>query len=149
ADNGRPPTQDDLVQLLKDHDAEGLRYVAIYERGRLVGTAGTPVSDRGWEPREGRRDVSDVGQGRLRVESRMRLRSWAGMWGMVIELEPVQAQEVHGAASRTLMIGSIAALTILGVAIVLVRRELRRQADERARERERRLASLGEMSAIL
>jgi two-component system sensor histidine kinase HydH len=32
---------------------------------------------------------------------------------------------------------------------VLIRREARRQADARARERERRLASLGEMSAVL
>jgi len=148
ADNGRPPTAEDLEQLLRDHEADGLRYVAIFERGRFVGSAGTPVGDRTWTRVE-RRDITEIGEGRLRVESRMRLRSWNGAWGVVLELEPIQSQAVHGAAGRTLMIGAIAALTLLGVAMVLVRRELRRQADDRLRERERRLASLGEMSAIL
>src|SRR5262249_30131974 len=39
--------------------------------------------------------------------------------------------------------------TLVGVAVALVRRELVRQREERTRERERRLASLGEMSAVL
>jgi two-component system sensor histidine kinase HydH len=67
----------------------------------------------------------------------------------VVEIEPVQANELRGNATITLGIGALAAASLLGVAIVLVRREARRNADERARERERRLAHLGEMSAVL
>jgi two-component system sensor histidine kinase HydH len=43
----------------------------------------------------------------------------------------------------------VAAASLLGVAIVLVLRESRRNAEERERERERRLANIGEMSAVL
>src|SRR5206468_5050761 len=65
------------------------------------------------------------------------------------DVEPIEADELRDAASWTLAIGGVSALTLLAVAIALVRRELRRSAEERARERERRLASLGEMSAVL
>jgi two-component system sensor histidine kinase HydH len=70
-------------------------------------------------------------------------------WSIEIELVPIEADELRQAASWTLAIGAISALTLLAVSIALVRRELRRSAEERERERERRLASLGEMSAVL
>src|SRR4051812_7133117 len=60
ADNGRPPTQDDLEQLVRDHEADGLRYVAIFERGRFVGSAGTSVGDRTWS-RGDRRAITEIG----------------------------------------------------------------------------------------
>src|SRR5256885_5864910 len=66
-----------------------------------------------------------------------------------MEIEPIEADELRESATWTLAIGGIAALTLVGVAVALVRRELRRGAEERTRERERRLASLGEMSAVL
>src|SRR5258706_8664812 len=68
---------------------------------------------------------------------------------IVVEVEPMEAKELREASHRTVAIGVAAALLLLGVAIALVRRELRRKNEERARERERRLASLGEMSAVL
>jgi two-component system sensor histidine kinase HydH len=67
----------------------------------------------------------------------------------VIEVEPVHANQLRDAATLTLGVGGLAAVALLGVAFVLIRREARRQADAQARERERRLASLGEMSAVL
>jgi two-component system sensor histidine kinase HydH len=66
-----------------------------------------------------------------------------------MELEPVRATELRSVARRTVAIGALGALMLLGIAIWLVRMELRRRAFEQQRERERRLASLGEMSAVL
>ncbi len=71
------------------------------------------------------------------------------VWHAVIEVEPVQANALREAAGLSWGIGALAAASLLAVAIVLVRREARRHADERERERQRRLASLGEMSAVL
>jgi two-component system, NtrC family, sensor histidine kinase HydH len=71
------------------------------------------------------------------------------LWHAVIEVEPVQANALREAARLSWGIGALAAASLLAVAIVLVRREARRHADERERERQRRLASLGEMSAVL
>jgi two-component system sensor histidine kinase HydH len=68
---------------------------------------------------------------------------------VLIELEPVQALALRESAARTLGVGALAAASLLGVAMVLSRREARRAAEARRRERERQLASLGEMSAIL
>lgn len=71
------------------------------------------------------------------------------LWHAVIEVEPVQANALREAARLSWGIGALAAASLLAVAIVLVRREARRHADERERETQRRLASLGEMSAVL
>jgi two-component system sensor histidine kinase HydH len=126
----------------------------------VIAAAGTPLgtfapkvrATRSDRPRAGREVVAHVGD-RLRVESPYGFRrSWGrdnrGIW-LVVEIEPSEATELRAAADRSILIGVIAAVVLFGVAIALVRRELRRQAEDRARERERRLASLGEMSAVL
>lgn len=93
----------------------------------------------------------DEVNGRLRMELRALRRMKAGDRAprFVIEVEPVHANQLREAATLTLGVGALAAAALLGVAFVLIRREARRQADAQARERERRLASLGEMSAVL
>jgi two-component system sensor histidine kinase HydH len=73
----------------------------------------------------------------------------AARTGYVIEVHPIAADERRSSANVSLAIGGIAALVMLGVAIALVRRELQRRAEEQIREREKRLAALGEMSAVL
>ena len=150
ADLGGPPTDADLAGIVRDHAAEGVRYLAmIGGHGRVIASAGTPVGDGVEHPGH---KMTMVG-GRVRVELRTQFRRAWGEGGrslsVIMEVEPVAADAMRAAASRTLAIGVIAALGLLGVAIVLVRRELRRHADERRREQERRLASLGEMSAVL
>ncbi|HEV7557882.1 MAG TPA: HAMP domain-containing sensor histidine kinase [Kofleriaceae bacterium] len=153
ADLGGPPSATDLASILRDHNDDGLRYIAMLDHGRIDNAAGTPVGTLAEHTRIAVREVENIGHGRVRVETRMMFRrAWGAngrAWAFVLEIEPVQAEALNAAATRTLMIGAIAAITLLGVAFVLVRREMRRQADERARERERRLASLGEMSAVL
>jgi len=138
-----------------------VRYLALVDsRANVIAESGTPRGTlvprtrptRADRPRGGREDRVEHVAGRLRVESPYGRRSWGrdgrATW-LVLEIEPSEANELRTAADRSILIGLIAAVVLFGVAIALVRRELRRQADERARERERRLASLGEMSAVL
>ncbi|HLL21052.1 MAG TPA: HAMP domain-containing sensor histidine kinase [Kofleriaceae bacterium] len=152
ADLEGPPSQEDLERILQDHTDEGLRYLAMVEgRVQVVFEAGKPVSrDMNDQPVRGRR-LDQLVDGRLRLQVRpfRRLRDGGRTWRVVIELEPLQAESLRSAVTLTLGVGALAAASLLGVAIVLVRREARRNAEEREREHERRLASLGEMSAVL
>ncbi|HUJ57647.1 MAG TPA: HAMP domain-containing sensor histidine kinase [Kofleriaceae bacterium] len=146
---GGAPTSDDLAQIVQEHAADGLTYVATVDgrSGRITASGGTPLG--ALEPAFERPRITTIGD-RVRVVSRLASRRGAmrGGW-VIVEMITEQANELRGSATRTLAIGAIAALVLLGVAIALVRRELRRNAEERAREHERRLASLGEMSAVL
>src|SRR3569623_293848 len=56
----------------------------------------------------------------------------------VIEVEPIEADELRRSATGSLALGGIAAFVLLGVAIAIVRRDLRRRAEAEAREREKR-----------
>ncbi len=141
-----PATADELDAIVKDHAAGGLRYLATLDtRGTMFAASGTPL---GRAPARGDAMLSHVGD-RIRVEARVPARRGRrGSW-IVIEVEPGEAIALESAATRTLAIGAAAALTLLGVAIALVRRQLRQAAEARKREHERRLAALGEMSAVL
>jgi len=68
---------------------------------------------------------------------------------LVIEFEPLVANELRSDAVRTLGIGAASAVILMLVSLVLLRWLLRREAMERQLERDRRLAGLGEMSAVL
>jgi two-component system sensor histidine kinase HydH len=150
ADLGGPPTAEDLARIVSDHAGDGLRYLAILDRGRVALSAGDAVGD------ETRRiagvEISHVG-GRVRIATRAAFRRAWGPgtrpWAIVLEVEPIAAEEAGSAATRTLGIGAFAALALLAVAVALVRGELARRSTAQQRERERRLASLGEMSAVL
>lgn len=150
ADLEGAPTQSDLEAMVVAHADEGLRYLGMVERGSTVAEAGSAIGAGSAEPITANGRISEI-EGRLRIQVRphRRLRDGRRDWRVVIELEPVQANELRDAATLSLGIGTLAAAFLLGVAIVLVRREARRHAEERDRERERRLASLGEMSAVL
>jgi two-component system sensor histidine kinase HydH len=148
------PEAADLAAVIHDRESEGLRYVGIFDRqtARTIVEAGMAL---GGEPARGDvpRTATQVA-GRWRVDMAAvgrRGRNWG--WGrglvLVTEVEPLEIVDAQRAAARALAIGALAALTLIGVAIALVRRELRRSAEDAAREHERRLASLGEMSAVL
>ena len=151
ADLEGPATSEDLEAIVREHAEEGLRYLALLDnRGQIVAEAGRPVGSGDGEVVVRNRQLEEI-DGRLRIQARAlrRMRDGGRAWRIVIELEPVQAAELRDSAALTLGVGALAAASLLGVAIVLVRREARRNAEERKRERERRLASLGEMSAVL
>ncbi len=152
ADLEAVPSPSDLEAILAQHSEKGLRYLAMVENpGMVLASAGTStvhgVDDDGPGPL---REIDD-GEGRVRLTLRPPRRMKAGgrTPRYIIEIEPVQANALREASTYTLGVGVVAAISLLGVAIVLVRREARRNADERTRERERRLAHLGEMSAVL
>jgi two-component system, NtrC family, sensor histidine kinase HydH len=153
ADLGGPPGAEELAGILREHASEGLLYVAILDaRGHVQASAGTALRER--VSRVDRAGIRHEHVGdRVRLEMRATFRkAWGpgrGAHWLAIEVAPVQAQELRSASRRTLAIGAVGALVLLGVAAWLVRAELRRRAREQARERERRLASLGEMSAVL
>jgi two-component system sensor histidine kinase HydH len=69
--------------------------------------------------------------------------------GLVIELYPRVAEQLGATGTRTLVIGVLAALTLIGLTVVLVRWSLGREAAVRELEREAHLAHLGQMSAVL
>jgi two-component system, NtrC family, sensor histidine kinase HydH len=151
------PSSSELDTILHERRDEGLRYLAMVEgRGRLdvVAAAGSPVGTGSANILAPSRTVGckiDEAFGRLRMELRSlrRLKAGGRTPRFMIEVEPIQANQLRDAATLTLGVGGLAAVALLGVAFVLIRREARRQADAHARERERRLASLGEMSAVL
>jgi len=153
ADLGGPPEASDLAAILNAHGNDGLRYIATLDnRGRIEASAGNALGEPSLVE-HGARQVTKVGD-RVRVE--VRVPAFRRAWGtggrpsrIVVEIEPVEANALRGAAERTLAIGIISALVLLAVAVALVRRELARSAEARAREQERRLAALGEMSAVL
>lgn len=145
---GGSPTADELAAIVRDHAAEGLKYIGILTAtGDVVASAGnavgTPAVTRG-------RNYISVSADHVRVETRLGRRAY-GERGAVLalELEPAEASALHRASSRLLAVGGLASLTLLGVAFGLVRRELAARAGAEARERQQRLASLGEMSAVL
>jgi two-component system sensor histidine kinase HydH len=157
ADLDGVPTEQDLAAILAGLRDDGLRYLAMVEgRGKLeiLAAAGAPVGTGAANLFAPNRaigcKIDEVG-GRLRMELRSlrRLKAGGRSTRFLIEVEPVQAISLREAAGLTLAVGALAAAALLGVAFVLIRREARRRADDLARERERRLASLGEMSAVL
>jgi two-component system, NtrC family, sensor histidine kinase HydH len=144
-----------LLRILRAESYTGLRFIAAVDRGRALLRVGEPVA-----PLQGLR-AGALAEEPVLVEDRVRLAfrartSHAGAEGrrprallMVLEFEPVQAAALRAAAARTFAISAVAGGVLLVVAALLLRWMLRREALERQLERERRLAGLGEMSAVL
>ncbi|HSN98391.1 MAG TPA: ATP-binding protein, partial [Candidatus Nanopelagicales bacterium] len=68
---------------------------------------------------------------------------------VMIEFEPLLAEELTAGAERNLAISLVAAIALMGAAAFLYRQAARAAAAEARHERQRHLASLGEMSAVL
>ncbi len=147
-----PPTKADLETVLKAHSEEGLRYIGRIDERIIVEEVGTAVGTS-----LGETAVTTPGERFVEVGERLRLivRPWRQMRGgrrpyrLAIEIEPVQARDLRDTATLAAGVGIVAAAFLLAVALFLVRREALRHREERERDRERRLASLGEMSAVL
>jgi two-component system sensor histidine kinase HydH len=68
---------------------------------------------------------------------------------MVLEVEPLVVQDLQRRATYMVMLGSASALVLMVSALFFMRQSLRAEEMERSLESQRRLAALGEMSAIL
>ena len=159
------PDDADLAALIEEDRDTGLRFLAVHDplgfRIASAGTAAGPVPpvERGrrYEPvrvgdrmrvvfRAGRRPrLGEVAPAQARDGAR---RGGRGYF-VIMEIEPVEANALREAALTTVGIGALSATMLLGAALWLGRWVLRREALERKAERDRRLASLGEMSAVL
>ncbi len=154
-----PPTPEQLREVLEEERAAGLRYLAVIERGgELVAEAGTPspfARRPGRDPEPGEPGELASLESRTRTVFRLPSRRGGFREGhgrptlVVAEFEPVQAQALRATAKRTFGVGAVAALALIAVSVTLVRRALEKEAQERQREHERRLATVGEMSATL
>jgi two-component system, NtrC family, sensor histidine kinase HydH len=148
------PSPDDIDRIGHDHADKGLTYLALLDgRGRVAAGYGTPVGSAPPYSERKQRDIQHV-KNRVRIDWHINFKRGFGGRGprlqyVALEVEPIEAAAMRTSARRTFVVIALAALTLLGVAIGLTRRELRRSAELAGREREKRLASLGEMSAVL
>lgn len=150
-----------FAEAIELHADQGLRYVASYDLdGNLLIEAGTPTGTaeerreavleiQGPQPvRVG--EIARAVHGPRTPEARERARARGRSFGMVlVEFQPTVAESLERSARQNLLVGAVGAAALLAIAFVLVRWFLRREALERELAHERRLASLGEMSAVL
>jgi two-component system sensor histidine kinase HydH len=68
---------------------------------------------------------------------------------IVIEFEPLVAGRLLARATRSLALGALAAGLLMLTAVLFWRATLRQEADARTMEEQRRLSTLGELSAVL
>jgi two-component system, NtrC family, sensor histidine kinase HydH len=148
------PSPDDIDRIGHDHADKGLTYLALLDgRGRVATAFGTPVGIAPPYVERKQRDIQHV-KNRVRIDWHINFKRGFGGRGprlqyVALEVAPIEAAALRTSARRTFVVVALAALTLLGVAIGLTRRELRRSVELAGREREKRLASLGEMSAVL
>ena len=69
--------------------------------------------------------------------------------GLVIEFEPLVADQLLDRAFRSLILGALAAGLLMLTALFFWRATIRQESDERTMEEQRRLSTLGEFSAVL
>jgi len=146
--------QIDLAELLTDFEAAGLRYVALVTlRGEVIAEAGKALGKNGpgFDPRDG--SFNGPGEPSLvRIGDRIRLDGGLGprrRARLVLALEPVLAESLAATALKHLVVSSVAAALLVVLAFVFWRMAVRADRFEAALGRQRRLAALGEMSAVL
>ncbi len=141
--------EESLRAVFAKYQGRGLRYLAIFGHpGRLA--IGQPLSTRSHPPHPG--ELEEVGT-RLRLGEPIPVHPPPPPGRpppmVVIEVDPSLGAELEATAQRTLVIGIFASLVVLGLAIALRRVLRQREELERNAERDRRLAALGQMSAVL
>lgn len=156
-----PPVQAALDSFVTDRSDAGVRYVGVrlplegdvLEAGASLG--GPPTGEGGGR-RGGPPEPGFVGD-RLRLDMPILMCSrppCTGRGGMspasaTLEIEPVVAEELAAGARRTFIVAAIVAAALLAIALLFWRQSIRREQEQLRFEQERRLASLGEMSAVL
>ncbi|MEJ2184587.1 MAG: HAMP domain-containing sensor histidine kinase [Gemmatimonadota bacterium] len=145
-------TEAELDTLLTEQTSAGLRYIALIDRdGSVVASAGTPAPEPITPPPGPDRDM-EVLHGRVRVifmPPPDRRHPDRQRHGFVVEFEPVAAKQLVTRATRSLVLGLVAAAGLMLAALVFWRMSRRYEEAERKLEEQRRLSILGEMSAVL
>lgn len=145
----------DLEGLKEEFAEAGLRYVGVFDRDGEVrfeaGQALGELSPTGPRPKDMGEPRPIIVGDRLRLDAPLMPRpGWRGRGPrLIIEVDPILARSLEHTAERQLIVSGVVALVLVGMALVFWR--LMRKADrlELARARDRRLAALGGMSAVL
>lgn len=145
-----------LEAMLEEEGPEGLRCIAVFDRtGSPRAVAGDCLAKGAQALRSA---LLGAGPEPLAVGSRIRMARGrpsadpavpATRDPVMVEFEPLMRRELEQGALRSLGIGGAASLALVMVALGLWRFSLRQERLEAAMERDRRLASLGEMAAVL
>jgi len=161
------PSAATIDSFVADRRDAGVRYVGIRIGRDDPIEAGVPLGDPPPRDEGGRGGRGGGGRGappgpraigdRVRMESPVLIcadppcagRSGFAPASAVLEFEPVVAEELTASASRTFFVASIVAAALLAAALAFFRLSLLREQAQHRVEQERRLASLGEMSAVL
>lgn len=155
------PTNEDLESILKSYEGSGLRYIAVVTRRGFVAQAGSgSSSDPRALLRAVRRGEPSKHKNRIRLLLRAprdpssRRRPGRGdrqnrPQPIYIEFVPIEAQALRESSTRSLMVGAGAAALLLLIAGILMRWFVRQDRLRVQQENDRRLKSLGEMSAVL
>lgn len=160
-------TREDFKGLVDELAEAGLRYAAVVAPwGDVILDSGTPT---GGAPRAlplggdalghpafpGELSLSRVGA-RLRLEGPLGPPRRSGRPGrggpglrLVLEVEPVLAQAIEASAEGQLVVSLVVATGLLGMALLFWRLAARADRFEAALAKQRQLAALGEMSAVL
>jgi two-component system sensor histidine kinase HydH len=172
---GRPFASSDAEAFLEDHRVDGLVYVGLFAPdGRVVVEAGVPRGDRSEDRAEGGlRGIGSVrrmvitaglappgpGRGRTRPPPGHPEDPPPGFRPpgppmpppprIVVEFEPRVAPRLAAQTRRTIVAGGVVGAAVLLFALLFVRSLRQRELLRDRLERERRLAALGEMSAVL
>jgi two-component system sensor histidine kinase HydH len=146
-----------LERFLAERRGEGLRCIAVFDRGARPTTVVGECVARGAAAlhealmTSSADDPVDLGA-RMRVTRGGPEHPGGAVTShhpLLAEFEPLRTRELERGASTSLGIGGAASLGLIVVAVILWRFSLREERMKEAMERDRRLASLGEMAAVL
>ena len=153
-----------LTATFDDLTDNSVRFMAIVDpRGRVLTSAGDTALDAGnlaaaarrlmpnhpeWDG-DRVRTAMHLGRGFGPMRRRRGPPPWPGQSILVLEFEPATAQALESRALLALVVGSLVALLLLVAAAVFWRLSTRSARLERELARKERLATLGEMSAVL
>ncbi len=156
------PSNGDLQAIVESYEEDGLKYIAIVRQKKLIAEGGSNRMSKREVVRQAHRlkraELVTIGD-RVRMVlrsagPRARKRRNRGikkrdMPAIFIEFEPREAHALQASSTRSLGTGAGAAVLLWLTAIFLLRWFGRQDAQRARLEDDRRLASLGQMSAVL
>ena len=156
------PSDADLQEIVSTYQEDGLNYIALVRKKNLIASGGK--SDLG--DKEVIRVARTLKRAKLvargdhiqlvlraagprTVRRRNREIKRRDLPVIYIEFEPIEAHALQASSSRSLAVGAGAAVLLWLTALLLLRWFSRQDAERARLEDDRRLASLGQMSAVL
>jgi two-component system sensor histidine kinase HydH len=148
-----------LQQMIEDGREAGLRCIAVFDAEKNLTASGGQCLGSENELRAAL-DLRNS-EGIIEVENRIRDTTRRPPKGivniderslppqLVIEYEPVRANQLMRASGRALALGLVASILLIGAALLVVTLARRAEGLQRQALRDRHLASLGEVAAVI